>query len=172
MEADGGGLFLFQVVGGLGFGTAAGLCGDEAGVVSKLRRPSAGRGLGGLPRFGVGGMGGSRLPGVRETKFTRGVRRSPGWARARACEGGTEGAGPGLGGTRSFHHTTGRGAMTRSGEGSGEVVSGLRLLPQVQRVMPSSSRAPQTLRARIGLPQRRHMHMQCSAVSPHWRPVP
>jgi hypothetical protein len=78
MDADLGGLFVFQIVGGLGFGTGGGLCGDEAGVESKLRRPSAGRGLGGLPRFGVGGMGGSRLPGVRQTKFTRGVTRSPG----------------------------------------------------------------------------------------------
>jgi hypothetical protein len=73
MDADGGGLFLFQVVGGLGCGIGGG--GDEAGVVSKLRRPSGARVLGGLPRLllGVGGMGGSRPPGVRLTKLTRGV---------------------------------------------------------------------------------------------------
>jgi hypothetical protein len=99
MEADGGGLFLFHVVGGLGTGIGGG-GGDEAGVVSKLRRPCAAWGLGGLPRrFGVGGIGGSRPPAARETKLISGVRPSPGCARARACnEGATEGGGPGLGG--------------------------------------------------------------------------
>ena len=168
---------MFHVVGGLGMGIGGGGGGDEAGVVSKLKRPSGALGLGGLPRrFGVAGIGGSRPPAVRETKLISGVRPSPGCARARACnEGATEGAGPGLGAAGSFHHTTGRGAMTFSGEFSGEVPLELRLLPQVQRARvpePSSTMAPQTLRARIGLPQRRHTHMQCAASKPHWRPVP
>jgi hypothetical protein len=58
MEADAGvALFLFHVVAGLGKGIGGG--GDEAGVVSKLKRPFGALGLGGLPRrFGAAGIGG------------------------------------------------------------------------------------------------------------------
>ena len=195
MEADGGGLFLFHVVGGLGTGIGGG--GDEAGVVSKLRRPSGALGLGGLPRrFGVAGIGGSRPPAARETKLISGVRPSPGCARARACneaagelwtaaragdtvatlgggvacDGGTEGAGPGGGvaaGPRYQRRL--RGIAMLGGLCSGELTSGERSWPQGQR-SPLLDQAPQRLRARIGAPQSKHIHMQNSAVRPHCPP--
>ena len=110
------------------------------------------------------GMGGSGPPG------TRLGRHSP-RGRMGSSSGATDRAGPGLGAARSFHQTTGRGGTTLSGEASGVDTSGLRLLPHMH-FDPSGRLEPQTLRARMGAPHRRHMHMQCSASRPHWRPSP
>ena len=179
------GLLRFQMVAGLGFGMGLGFGlgggGDEAGVVSKLRRPSGALGLRGLPRrFAVAGIGGSRPPAVRETKWISGVRPSPGCARARACNEdagelstaavragdtvATLGGGAGGAGPRSQRRLRGWGTL--GGLCSGSLTSGERSWPQGQRT-PQLIQAPQRLRARIGAPQSKHIHMQNSAVRPH-----
>lgn len=67
---------------------AVGRGGDDVGLEEKLRLGSAGRCLGGLPRFGAAGMGGSRFPGSMFTKLMRGELPT-----VAPAAGGTEGAG-------------------------------------------------------------------------------
>jgi hypothetical protein len=138
--------------------------GDDVGVEGKLNGGSAGRGLGGLPRFGAGGMGGSRLPGSMLTKLMSGELCTV--ARAGDTEGTLADAGAGAG-PRSQRRLRRWGTL--GGLCSGVLTSGERSSPQVQGT-PLLIQAPQRLRARIGAPQSRHIHMQNCAVSPHCPP--
>ena len=89
------------------------------------------------------GMGGSGPPGTKKNG-----RQGP-RGRMGSSSGARDGAGPGLGASRYFHQTTGRGGTTILGEGSGVDTSGLRLLPHMH-FDPSGRLEPQTLRARMG----------------------
>ncbi len=83
----------------------------------------------------------------------------PGSRLGRQRPRGRDGAGPGFGGARDFHHGMWRGIATRSGDSSGRATSSELSVPHSQ-VEPSGRPAAQTLRARMGEPHKRHMHMQ------------
>ena len=83
----------------------------------------------------------------------------PGSRLGRQMPRGRDGAGPGLGAAGDFHHGIARGMATRSGDSSGRTSSSELSVPHSQ-VEPSGRPAPQTLRARMGEPHKRHMHMQ------------